>query len=133
MDDIGEDTVAGEIGLNEVVAEINSDKITRQAESIDLSEYLEVVDMNAARALSKLRRLGFSLKFNVRNWLEATQAVLGAPEDTESLEKYLQRALASSGEIDNKLSNTNQENIKEVLKSVVPVLHKSILLDRFSK
>ena len=133
VDDIGEDTVAGEIGLNEVVAEINSDKITRQAESIDLSEYLEVVDMNAARALSKLRRLGFSLKFNVRNWLEATQAVLGAPEDTESLEKYLQRALASSGEIDNKLSNTNQENIKEVLKSVVPVLHKSILLDRFSK
>lgn len=120
--------------LNQVVALINKGEKERgQISKIDLSEYMEVVDMNALMALGKLKKLGSSLGFNVRNWLETTRTVLGDPEDVESLGDYLQRALSINNKINDRLGNIDRENIKEVLKAIVPVLHKVVLLDRMGK
>jgi len=120
--------------LDDVVASINKDKKRRnQRSGIDLSEYLEVSDMNARVALQKLKRVGSSLGFNVRNWLEMVQLVLGSPNEEESLGSYLQKSLNRRVEIDSRLVNIKQENIKNTLEAIMPILHKSILLDKLGK
>jgi len=120
--------------LDDVVASINKDKKRRnQRNEIDLSEYLEVSDMNARVALQKLKRVGSSLGFNVRNWLKIVQLVLGSPNEEESLGSYLQKSLNRRVEIDSRLVNVKQENIKNTLEVIMPILHKSILLDKLGK
>jgi hypothetical protein len=119
--------------LNEVVASIRNDESTKETEKIDLSEYLEVVEMDAERALNKLGKLGLSLDFNVRNWLKTVQSIVGNPKEGESLRDYLQRAIEQESEINKNLFSDKQENIKKVLKVIIPVLHKVVLFDRLGE
>ncbi len=119
--------------LDQIIAAINNDENTKEAEKIDLSEYLEVVEMNAAKAWGKLKRLSAGFSFDVKKWLGVVQLTIGVPNETESLREYLQKALNKEDEINGKFTNAGQENIKKVLKAIVPVLHKVVLFDRLSK
>jgi hypothetical protein len=119
--------------LDQIIAAINNDENTKETEKIYLSEYLEVVEMNAARAWGKLKRLNAGFSFDVKKWLGVVQLTIGVPNETESLREYLQKALDKEVEINSEFSDTGQENIKKVLKAIVPVLHKIVLFDRLSE